>query len=98
MICEVTRPHPPRVLNHFHVLLSKLLSVQLQQPHGDLRQRSELGFFVNVLLAVFVLKESLRTGDKKQQSGRENVFRMIENRPNHKEKKNNHKEIEVKNK
>ena len=81
MICEVRRPHPPRVLDHFHIFLSKLLGVQLQQPLGDLRQRSELGFFVNVLLAVFVLKESLRTGNKKNtQSEREYVFKMIENR------------------
>ena len=35
VICEVRCPHPPRVLDHFHIFLSKFLSIQLQQPLGD---------------------------------------------------------------
>lgn len=53
-------PHPPRVLDDLDILLSKFVRIQFEEPLGDLRQRSELGLFVDVLLSIFILKEALQ--------------------------------------
>lgn len=53
-------PHPPRVLDNLDILLSKFVRIEFEEPLGDLRQRSELGLFVDVLLPIFILKEALQ--------------------------------------
>lgn len=51
--------HPSRVLDHLHIFLSKLVRVEFEEPLGYFRQGGELGFFVDVLLTVLILKEAL---------------------------------------
>lgn len=55
-----TKSYPSRVLDHLHVLLSKLVRVELKEPLRYLRQRGEFGLFVDVLLPIFVFKEALK--------------------------------------
>lgn len=60
-----TLSYPPRVLDHLHILLSKLVGVELEEPLRYLRQRREFGLLVDVLLAIFILKEALLKRMKK---------------------------------
>lgn len=53
------KSYPPRVLDDLHILLSKLVRVQLKEPLRNLGQRGEFGFFVDVLLTIFIFKEAL---------------------------------------
>lgn len=53
-------PHPARVLNDLDVLLAKFVRIELQEPLGNLRQRSELWLLVDVLLSILILEEALQ--------------------------------------
>lgn len=55
--------YPSRVLDHLHILLSKLLRVKLEEPLRYLGQRGEFGFLVNVLLPIFIFKKALKRQD-----------------------------------
>ena len=61
-----TKSYPPRVLDHLHILLSKLVWVELEEPLRYLWQRGEFGFFVDVLLTIFVFKEALKKIEQSQ--------------------------------
>lgn len=52
----------PGVLDHLHILLSKLVRIELEEPLRYLRQRGEFGLLVDVLLAIFILEEALWNG------------------------------------
>lgn len=52
--------YPSRVLDHLHILLSKLLRVKLEEPLRYLRQRGEFGLLVDVLLPIFIFKKALK--------------------------------------
>ena len=59
-----TNTHPARVLDHLHILLTKLVGVELEESLGDLRERRELGLLVDVLLTILILKEALPGGNR----------------------------------
>lgn len=67
--CTQTWSHLPRVLNDLDILLAKLIRVELQEPLGNLRQRSELWLFVDVFLPILILKEALKKKGRLSETG-----------------------------
>lgn len=57
---ECAFSHPARVLDHFDIFLAKFVRVKFEETLGNLWERSEFWFFIDIFLSILIFKETLK--------------------------------------